>query len=298
MGKALAENFPASRRAFEEADDALAFKLSALCFEGPEDELKKTEITQPAILATSIACLRALQSERPDLEPELVAGHSLGEITALVAAGALAFADAVRIVRERGRLMQIAVPIGEGAMAAVMGLEPGVVREVTEQVARETGGLVSPANFNSTEQTVISGQKAAVEAAKKALGEKGAMKIVDLPVSAPFHCKLMEPAARGLGEVLLPIEVSALKCPVLTNVEAAPNSDPSRVKQLLVEQVTSPVRWVEIVQKMVGGGVSRAIEIGPGKVLMGLARRIDRNLKVLNVEDPATLKKTIEALSA
>lgn len=298
MGKALAENFAAARLAFEEADDALDFRLSKLCFEGPDEELKKTEITQPAILATSIACLRVLQSERPDLEPEMVAGHSLGEITALVAAGALAFADAVRIVRERGRLMQIAVPIGEGAMAAVMGLEPGVVREVTEQVARETGGLVSPANFNSTEQTVISGAKAAVEAAKKALGERGAMKIVDLPVSAPFHCALMAPAARGLGEVLLPIAVSPLKCPVITNVEAAPNSDASRVKQLLVDQVTSPVRWVEIVQKMVGGGVTKAIEIGPGKVLMGLARRIDRNLKVLNVEDPATLKKTLEALNA
>lgn len=294
MGKALAEKYDASRRAFEEADDALSMSLSKLCFEGPEEELKKTEITQPAILATSIAALRAFETERPDLLPELVAGHSLGEITALVAAGAIGFADALRLVRERGRLMQMAVPLGEGAMAAVMGLEPAVVREVVASV----GGPVSPANYNSTEQTVISGAKAAVEAAKKALLEKGAMKIVDLAVSAPFHCAMMEPAARGLADALTGIEIRSLKCAVVTNVDAKPNGDSSRIKSLLVEQVTSPVRWVEIVQHIVASGVTKAIEIGPGKVLMGLARRIDRNLKVLNVEDPGTLAKTLEALKA
>jgi [acyl-carrier-protein] S-malonyltransferase len=295
MGKALAEKYAASRRAFEEADDALSMSLTKLCFEGPDDELKKTEITQPAILATSIAALRALETERPDLKPEVVAGHSLGEITALVAAGAIAFGDALRVVRERGRLMQQAVPIGEGAMAAVMGLAPEIVRDACSSVS---SGLVSPANFNSTEQTVISGSKAGVEAAKKVLSEKGAMKIVDLAVSAPFHCALMEPAARGLAGVLEPISVGPLSCAVISNVEAKPNTDPARVKSLLVEQVTSPVRWVEIVQLLVATGVMRAIEIGPSKVLMGLARRIDRNFKVLNVEDPGSLAKTLEALSA
>lgn len=298
MGKALAESYPDARRTFEEADDALSMPLSKLCFEGPEEELKKTEITQPAILATSIAAHRALLSERPDLKPVMAAGHSLGEITALVAIGALDFGDALRVVRERGKLMQLAVPAGQGAMAAIMGLEPEVVRDACAAAETSSGAHVAPANFNSTEQTVISGSVAGVEAAKAALKEKGALKIVDLPVSAPFHCALMEPAARGLREVLAPINVNAFACPLITNVEAAPNSDPARVKELLVTQVTSPVRWVEIVRYLVANNVTRSIEIGPGKVLMGLARRIDRNMKVLNVEDPATLKKTIEALAS
>ncbi len=298
MGKALAESYPEAKRTFEEADDALSMSLSKLCFEGPDEELKKTEITQPAILATSIAAHRALLSERPDLKPVMAAGHSLGELSALVAVGALGFGDALRIVHQRGKLMQIAVPFGEGAMAAIMGLEPEVVREVCATAEKESGSHVAPANFNSTEQTVISGAKAGVEAAKAALKEKGALKIVDLAVSAPFHCALMEPAARGLGDVLAPVAVASFSCPVISNVEAAPNSDPARVKGLLVAQVTSPVRWVEIVRYMVANNVTRSIEIGPGKVLMGLARRIDRNMKVLNVEDPATLKKTIEALAS
>ena len=298
MGKALAAAFPTARQTFEEADEALGFSLSTLCFAGSEAELKRTEITQPAILTASVAALRALKSVAPSLEPRFVAGHSLGEWSALVAAGALAFADAVRLVRERGRLMQAAVPEGVGAMAAVLGLEPEVVAEVCARVAAETGALVSPANFNSKEQTVISGDAAAVSAAGAALQAAGAKKIAPLPVSAPFHCALMKPAAEGLAAALAPIGVSPLAVPVITNVEARPNQDHTRVKALLVEQVTAPVRWVEIVEQLGTLGQARALEIGPGKVLKGLVRRIDKNLEVLNVEDPASLEKAVAALTA
>jgi [acyl-carrier-protein] S-malonyltransferase len=285
MGKALAEAHPIARRTFEEADDALGYSISRLCFEGPEEELKRTEITQPAILTASIAMYRVFAEKKPELVPTHVAGHSLGEFSALVAAGAFEFRDAVKLVSERGRLMQLAVPLGEGAMAAVLSVGPEVVTEACKKVEAEmNGAVVRAANFNAPEQTVISGAKPAVDAASRALSEAGA-KIMALPVSAPFHCPMMEPAARGLEKALEPITLGALKTPVVTNVEAAANSDVARVKKLLVEQVTAPVRWVEIVRFLVGAGVTEAIEIGPGKVLAGLAKRIDKTLKVSGVEE-------------
>lgn len=293
MGKALAEAYPAAREVFEAADDALSEKLSTLCFEGPEEDLKRTENTQPAILTTSIAALAALRAERPDLAPTLAAGHSLGEFSALVAVGALAFTDAVRLVRLRGQAMQAAVPQGEGAMAAVIGLTRAQVETICGEVSAATGGLVAPANFNSPEQTVISGAADAVEKAQASLTEAGAKRVMPLPVSAPFHCALMSPAAEALEAALGEITVSAPNAPVITNVEATPNTDPERVKALLVQQVTAPVRWVETVEHAVGAGVTQALEIGPGKVLMGLVRRIDRSLKVTPVGDPAGVTKAL-----
>jgi [acyl-carrier-protein] S-malonyltransferase len=296
MGKAIADAYPVARRTFEEADDALGMRLSELCFEGPDEELRKTEVTQPAILTTSIALFRALKAERPALEPQLAAGHSLGEWSALVAVGALRFTDAVRLVRERGRLMQEAVPLGEGAMSAVLGLPMEKTSEIVAKVAGElTSAVVCVANYNSLDQTVISGHKSAVDSAARAIAEaKG--KAVPLPVSAPFHSPLMALAAEGLEKAIAPIEIGSLSAPVVTNVEAQPNRDPSRVKKLLVDQVTAPVRWVEIVRYMAANGVTQALEIGPGKVLAGLVKRIDRNLKVANIEDPASLTKALEAL--
>lgn len=293
MGKSLADAFEVARRTFEEADDALSMKLSALCFEGPEEELKRTEITQPAILTTSVAAHRVLIESRPDLVPTFASGHSLGEWSALVAVGALRFRDAVKLVHARGKFMQQAVPEGRGAMAAVLGLEPALIVEVCNRVR---GGIVSAANFNSPEQTVISGDAEAVAEASAECQAAGASKVVPLPVSAPFHCALMKPAADALAEVLGPIEIGALSAPVVTNVEARPNSDRARVKQLLIEQVTAPVRWVECVQHLTANGETAAIEIGPGKVLMGLARRIDRKLKVHGVQDAESLQKTLAEL--
>lgn len=297
MGQALAEAFPEARRTFEEADDALGMSLSSICFSGTEEELKRTEITQPAILTTSIAALRALQASRPELACTHAAGHSLGEWSALVAVGALEFADAVRLVRERGRLMQEAVPQGQGAMTAIVGVPSDEVVRLTEGV--QTDGVVTAANFNSPEQTVISGSAAAVEAASKAIDEatEGA-RIVPLPVSAPFHSPLMKPAAEGLAAAMETTKVGKFTAPVVTNVEAAPNDDPARVKSLLVEQVTAPVRWVEIVRWLVEAKETMALEIGPGKVLMGLGRRIDRSLSIKGVQDPASLEKALKALDA
>jgi [acyl-carrier-protein] S-malonyltransferase len=294
MGKAIAEAYPVAKQVFEEADDALGFSLSRLCFEGPDDELKKTEVTQPAILTTSIALLRALEAEQPSLTLDLAAGHSLGEWSALVAVGAIRFRDAVIAVKERGRLMQESVPLGEGAMSAVLGMALEKVTEIVRAVQGETkDAVVCVANFNSLDQTVISGHKRAVEAASKALVEAKAMKVVALPVSAPFHSPLMTSAAEGLERVLSSLQVGPMRAPVVTNVEAKPNQDPARVKKLLVEQVTSPVRWVEIVRHMAQSGVTQALEIGPGKVLAGLVKRIERGVKVANIEDPASLKKAL-----
>lgn len=296
MGRALADAYPAAKAVFEEADDALGMSLSDLCFEGSEEELKRTEVTQPAILTTSVAVLRALQSERPDLKPSYAAGHSLGEFSALVAVGALAFADAVKLVQTRGRLMQSAVPEGEGAMAAIIGLPAEAVVRRCEAVARESGAAVAAANFNSEQQTVISGSAEGVRLASEALLSDGAGKAVPLPVSAPFHSSLMEPAARGLAEALEPIEVGPMSAPVVTNVHASPNQDASAVKALLVEQVTAPVRWVESMRALVAAGSTACLELGPGKVLMGLARRIDRSLKVTPIQDPDGLKKALAKL--
>ena len=291
MGKALAEAFPEARAVFEAADDALGERLSRLCFEGPESELVLTRNTQPAILVTSIAA-HAVWTSR-GAPAALVAGHSLGEYSALVAAGALSLADAVRGVRARGAFMQEAVPAGTGAMAAVLGLDPEVVARICAESAQ--GQVVSPANYNSPEQTVIAGHAAAVERAGVRLKEVGAKRVVPLAVSAPFHCALMEPVKPRLAEVLGRSAVSAPRIPVVTNVEAAPNADAARVVPLLLAQVSAPVRWVESVQAMSRAGVTRVVELGPGRVLGGLVRRISRDLEVLNVEDPASLQKSLAA---
>ncbi|RME32446.1 MAG: [acyl-carrier-protein] S-malonyltransferase [Deltaproteobacteria bacterium] len=279
MGQDLFEQFPVARQIFEEANDALGFDLAGLCFNGPDEKLKLTENTQPAILTHSIAALRVLQQEA-GLEPDLVAGHSLGEYSALVAAGALTFADAVRTVRARGQFMQQAVPVGEGAMAAVLGLDPGTLRSVCAEAAQ--GRVVAPANFNSAGQVVIAGHADAVGRAVELAKEKGAKRALPLPVSAPFHCELMKPAADQLAEVLAGIEVADLRVPVVTNVEARPNTDASRVRDLLVTQVCAPVRWEESMQYMVDQGVNRFIEIGPGKVLIGLIKRLARGAVLQN----------------
>lgn len=294
MGKALYEAHAIARQTFEEANDALGDDLAALCFDGPEDALKRTENTQPALLTTSVATARVLDHLQPGLRISMLAGHSLGEWSALVAAGALPFADAVRAVRERGRLMQKAVPEGHGAMIAVLGLDADTIRDACAAAQRD-GHLVEPANFNSPEQTVVSGTTSGVEALKPTL--EGAKKIVDLPVSAPFHCSLMRPAADGLAAVLAEIDVSALRAPIVSNVDATPNDDPSRVKGLLVAQVTAAVRWVECMQAIVASGETVALELGPGGVLRGLARRIDRSLTVHAVSDPESFDKALSAIA-
>lgn len=287
MGKELAENFKSARISFEEADDALGFSLSRLCFEGPEEELKLTANTQPAILAASVAALRVLREETP-LTPSFLAGHSLGEYSALVASGALGFADALRTVRARGSFMQDAVPVGVGAMAAILGVEPEQLGEICAEAAQ--GEVVSPANFNSPGQIVVAGHTGAVNRAIEIAKAKGFRKAMLLPVSAPFHCALMQKAAERLAETLQPVQVNPLATPVVTNVEAKPNSDASRVKPLLVEQVCAPVLWDQIVQQIVAAGVTNFVEIGPGKVLAGLVKRINKETASFNVQDVAGVK--------
>ncbi|HEY1908096.1 MAG TPA: ACP S-malonyltransferase [Myxococcaceae bacterium] len=291
MGKALAEAFPEARAVFQSADDALGEPLSRLCFEGPESELVLTRNTQPAILTTSIAA-HAVWSARGGTAA-FVAGHSLGEYSALVAAGALSLGDAVRAVRARGTFMQEAVPAGTGAMAAVLGLDAEVVTRVCAEVAGSE--VVSPANYNSPEQTVIAGHATAVERASARLKEAGAKRVVPLAVSAPFHTALMEPVKPRLAEVLARCKFSAPRVPVVTNVEAAPNADAARVVPLLLAQVSAPVRWVESVRALAAAGVTRVVELGPGKVLGGLVKRISKDVEVLNVEDPASLEKALAA---
>jgi [acyl-carrier-protein] S-malonyltransferase len=291
MGKALSEAFPEARSVFQAADDALAEPLSRLCFEGPESDLVLTRNTQPAILTTSIAA-HAVWAARGGTAA-FVAGHSLGEYSALVAAGALSLPDAVRAVRARGTFMQEAVPAGTGAMAAVLGLDADAVTRVCAEVAGSE--VVSPANYNSPEQTVIAGHAAAVERASAKLKEAGAKRVVPLAVSAPFHTALMEPAKARLAEVLARCRVSAPRMPVVTNVEAAPNADAARVVPLLLAQVSAPVRWVESVRALAAAGVTRVVELGPGKVLGGLVKRISKDIEVLNVEDPASLEKSLAA---
>jgi [acyl-carrier-protein] S-malonyltransferase len=278
MGRDVCEASAEARAVFERADAALGLPLSKLCFEGPEEELRRTEITQPALLTTCIALLRALEAKGAPLAPDYLLGHSLGEYTALVAAGALAFEDAVKLVHARGRFMQEAVPVGEGAMAAVLGIKSEAVAEACRAAARETGAIVSPANLNAPEQTVIAGATAAVERAGALAKEAGARRTVTLPVSAPFHCALMQPAAEKLAFELARVKFSAPAPPVLSNVEAEPNVDPTRIPALLAAQVTAPVRFVECVQKLAQLGVERVVEIGPGGVLTGLVARIDRRL--------------------
>jgi [acyl-carrier-protein] S-malonyltransferase len=286
MGKDLADNFRASADVFAEADDALGEKLSKLCFEGPDEALKLTANTQPAILTVSIAALRAVQAET-GLAPSFLAGHSLGEYSALVAAGVMSFADAVRTVRARGTFMQEAVPVGLGAMAAILGVEAPVLAEICAEAAQ--GEVVAPANFNSPGQIVIAGHATAVNRAIEIAKAKGFRKAMLLPVSAPFHSALMVPAGERLAGTLEPLQLNAFTAPVITNVEAKANDDRTQVKRLLVEQVSAPVRWEESVAEMVRLGVTRFVEIGPGKVLSGLVKRIDKSVETCNVEDAATL---------
>lgn len=287
MGKDLADNFAVARQIFEEADDALGSSLSRLCFEGPEEQLKLTANTQPAILTVSVAALRVLQAET-GLTADYLAGHSLGEYSALVAAGALQFADAVRTVRARGTFMQEAVPVGVGAMAAMLSIEPDVLAAICAEAAQ--GEEVSPANFNSPGQIVIAGHTGAVNRAIEIAKAKGFRKAMLLPVSAPFHSSLMVPAGERLAGVLEPVVVGDFSAPVVTNVEAKPNDDKGRVKELLVRQVSAPVLWDASVREMVALGVAEFVEIGPGKVLSGLVKRIDKESATKNVEDAAGMK--------
>ncbi|HET9593968.1 MAG TPA: ACP S-malonyltransferase [Anaeromyxobacteraceae bacterium] len=294
MGKALADAHPAARRVFDEVDAALSEKLSTLCFEGPDDKLKLTANTQPAILTVSSAAAAVLAEK--GILPDVVAGHSLGEYSALVAAGALSPADAARAVRARGTFMQEAVPAGKGAMAAVLGLEPGRVKAICESVEAATGQVCSPANYNDPGQTVIAGDAAAVEKASAELKAAGAKRVLPLPVSAPFHCALMQPVKARLEPVLRGIAWREPRVAVVTNVEAKPNREVARIVPILLEQVTAPVRWIECVEELARLGVTRFVEVGPGKVLSGLVKRIVKDAVVANVEDPASLDKAIAAV--
>ncbi len=295
MGAELAQNFPVARDTFNEADQALGFSLSKLCFEGPEDDLRLTANTQPAMVTVAIAALRVFQAEH-GIAPVVAAGHSLGEYSALVTAGALSFADAVRAVRERGRLMQEACPPGQGAMAALIGLDLDAVKEVCATVS-EGGKIAVPANLNAPGQIVIAGDASAVRRAIDIAKERGATMSVELKVSAPFHCPLMKPAQDGMTPILRGLKISPLRFPVIANVTAAPNSDPAKVADLLIEQITAPVRWIESMEQLGKLEVTDAIEFGCGKVLMGLMRRINKNIRVRPLEDMASLKSIGEAFA-
>lgn len=289
MGKALAEAFPAARAVFEKADQALGFSLSRLCFEGPEDELKLTANTQPAILACSVAAQRLL--EEKGVRPDYVAGHSLGEYSALVAAGCLTLEEAVVAVRHRGEYMQEAVPAGEGGMAAIVGLPADKLEEICREAAQ--GQVVSAANLNSPGQTVISGHAAAVERAMEAAKAAGAKRAVPLSVSAPFHCQLLEPAAAKLAAHFESVRFADLKVPLVSNVDADLIDTGAAARDALRRQVPAPVRWEESVRKLIALGCDTFIEVGPGKVLSGLLRQIDKSVTGLNVEDPPSLEKTL-----
>jgi [acyl-carrier-protein] S-malonyltransferase len=280
MGRPLFESSAAARAVFEEADSALGLPLSRLCFEGPEEELKRTANTQPAILTHSVAALAELRTRSAEKldGTEFAAGHSLGEYSACVAAGALAFVDALRLVRRRGELMQEAVPAGVGAMAAIVGLPADEVETACRESAE--GEVVAVANYNSPEQTVIAGHAGSVGRASAACLAKGAKRAIPLAVSAPFHCSLMRPARERMEELLARTVFSDGAIPVVTNVDAAPVSDGARLRDALVRQIDSPVRWVESVRRLAQDGVDRALEIGPGNVLAGLVRRIDRGIRI------------------
>ncbi len=295
MGQQLHSSSKAAREIWERADAALGFPLSTLCFEGPEAELTLTKYAQPAIVTTSIAALAALREALPGLElPACGAGHSLGEYSALVAASALGFEDAVRLVHLRGQAMQDAVPAGVGGMAAIMGGDALAIEALCRDAAE--GEVVWPANFNAPGQIVISGHKTAVARAAALAGERK-LKAIVLNVSAPFHCSLMAPAAERMKTALAAISLSPLAFPVLANVEATPNSDAARVAELLVRQVDSPVKWDKTLVAMAEAGVTRALEIGPGKVLAGLAKRIDKRVSVLSVGDSESVAKVAEFLA-
>jgi [acyl-carrier-protein] S-malonyltransferase len=294
MGKDLSDKFPVARQTFEEADEALGYKLSQVCIEGPEEQLRLTEITQPAILTVSIAAFRVLEGRAP--KPSFVAGHSLGEYSAHVASGTMTFADAVRTVRTRGKYMQEAVPVGVGAMAAILGMELEKVAAVCQDAAQ--GEVCSPANINSPEQIVISGHTAAVERGAKLADERGAKRAKLLPVSAPFHCSLMKPAQDRLEADLNELKTQKPVYPVVCNVEASLVEDEMRARQTLLAQVTGAVQWEPSMRLFIEKGVQTFVEIGPGKVLCGLMRQIDRSKTCLNVGDEASLIKTLEQLKS
>jgi [acyl-carrier-protein] S-malonyltransferase len=294
MGKELAESFPAARQIFEEADTALGFALSELCFNGPADQLQLTENAQPAILAVSIAALRVMEAEGFP-KPDYVAGHSLGEYSALVAAGSLSLTEALKTVRARGRYMQEAVPVGAGAMAAILGLDLEVIVSTCAEAAE--GQVCSAANINSPKQVVIAGDTAAIDRAIVLLKERGAKRAVKLNVSAPFHCALMQPAQDRLAVDLDAIPFRDLVTSIVTNVDARAISGAAEARDALVRQVSQPVRWLASVEFLISQGVQSFIEIGPGKVLSGLVRQIDRDLRCVNVEDTASLCATREAVS-
>lgn len=293
MGKDLFDNFPAAKEIFEQADDALGSSLSEMCFGGDESDLQLTANTQPAILATSVAAYRALV-EAGFAKPDLVAGHSLGEYSALVAAGVIDFTDAVRTVRKRGTYMQEAVPIGVGAMAAIMGADPEKIETACADASQ--GQVCSPANINSPNQVVIAGDSDAVDRACELLKERGAKRAIRLNVSAPFHCSLMMPAQERLSADLSELNYSHFEVPIVHNIDAKINSDETRVAAALTSQVSSPVKWLQSVQTMVANGVTTFVEIGPGKVLSGLVKQIDRDVRVLNVENVESLRNTQESL--
>lgn len=293
MGKDLFDNFAAAREVFAAADDALGFPLSEMCFSGSEDDLQLTANTQPAILTTSVAAFRAMKGEG-FADPDFAAGHSLGEYSALVAAGVLDFADAVRTVRKRGTYMQEAVPVGVGAMAAILGADVDTVETACAEAA--DGQVCSPANINSPSQIVIAGDADAVDRACELLKERGAKRAIKLNVSAPFHCTLMEPAAEKLGVDLDNLEYREFRFPIVTNLDAELNEDPGGVNNDLWRQVWSPVKWLQSVRKLRSLGVETFVEIGPGKVLSGLVRQIDRDVRCLNVDNAESLRNTRETL--
>jgi [acyl-carrier-protein] S-malonyltransferase len=295
MGRELAERFPVAVQAFAEADEALGFPLSKLCFEGPEDDLRLTENTQPAIMTVSVAAARVLAEN--GISPALAAGHSLGEWSAHVVAGTFSFTDAVRSVKARGRAMQLAVPAGQGAMAAILSLDPALVAEACQEAAAETGLTVQAANLNSPGQTVISGALAAVEKASALAKAKGARRAVILPVSAPFHCALMQPAQEEVERVLAGLTLSDPRIPVAANVTGSIVTTAAAARDALIHQVTGAVRWVDCMNALKQAGADLFIEVGPGKVLCGLLKQIDPALKSLNVEDAASLEKTLAELA-
>ncbi|HET9182396.1 MAG TPA: ACP S-malonyltransferase [Candidatus Angelobacter sp.] len=294
MGKELAALYPVARHTFQEADEALDFSISKLCFDGPEDELKMTEITQPAMLTASVAAFRVLQEK--GVTPHYVAGHSLGEYSAHVAAGTIEFTEAVRAVNKRGRYMQEAVPAGEGAMAAILAMSLEDLQKVCADAAQ--GEVVSPANINSPDQIVISGSKAAVERTAALAKERGAKKAIMLPVSAPFHCALMQPAQDRLAQDLQQVEFSAPEIPVISNIDAQPKSGAEASRNALISQVTGAVQWLACVCKLIELGANTFVEVGVGKVLTGLMRQIDRSQTAMNVEDEASLQKVTGLFAA
>jgi len=293
MGKELAEKYPSARAVFDEADRALGISISQMCFAGTEEDLKQTANTQPAILTCSVAVHRVLAEK--GIQPDFVAGHSLGEYSALVAAGALKFSDAVQLVRKRGQYMQEAVPAGQGAMAAIMGLSPAVVTDACKRAA--DGEVCSPANLNSPDQTVISGHAGAVKRAVEIAQQSGAKRAVILAVSAPFHCALMMPAQERLEKDLRQTQFAALQLPLVTNVDADTTTSGEEAREALIRQVTMPVRWEESMRALMEEGVNMFVEVGPGRVLVGLLRQIERSVGALNVEDEKSLSITIDKIA-